>query len=328
MPEPLILSRDRLPPQPKALTMGPQMMYWQLVENGRVVWESEPIHNLVLNQAKNQLATQVLTTLADYACVGTGNTAPAATQTALTSEIKRTSYNAAIGDTVAEITTGVFEFTRTRQFVSADIVGQNLTEWGFSFSSVQGDANLAVRELFRDGGNNPVTITPGAGQDLRLIYKFRVTVGPVTPQAGSINIAGIGIKTGQYMLLKNDNNSQPIYDMVSQMMRGSAGYGIAVYANPIVLDYNSAVELINYGFLGGVRGNWQAYTPGSKQRVMPALTLDSSQGNGTIRGFTLGNNFYTTYWEAKLLFQFDAGQEITKDNLHSLTFDPWMVSWT
>lgn len=325
-----ILTRERIPPFVKSsVTLEAQHLLVQLVDSrtGILLWESEPMHNLVLNQGKEQLASVAIENIAAYAVVGTGNAAPVATDTGLQTELVRTNYNGGISDSVAEVSTGTFEFTRTRQFTAAQVANQNLTEWGFSYSNSAG-ANLAVRELFRDTGGNPVTITPGAGQDLRLIYKYRVSVGPTTGQAASINIAGIGVRTGQTLVFKNDLYGNPnIVNQLSAFMRGDNNQvNLYVYAGTIPLNYNAAAAPVpgSYPPSDSITLNWSSYTNGSRQRLSNSFVFDSSKANQTIKGLTVSQGNYGIV----MIFQLDTGQEFTKDNLHSLTLDPWTINWS
>ncbi|MCL0127255.1 hypothetical protein, partial [Klebsiella pneumoniae] len=89
--------------------------------------------------------------------------------------------------------------TVIREFSESEVGNLNLTEWGFSPSGSAGN-NLMSRELFRDGNGNPIAITPASDQRLRLIYKTRITLAPVVAVDASINISGIGVRTGKCVL--------------------------------------------------------------------------------------------------------------------------------
>jgi hypothetical protein len=79
--------------------------------------------------------------------------------------------------------------------------GLNLTEWGFSpVSSYNGP--LMTRELFQRRLGNPIVLTLATDQRLRLIYRYKVTVSPTSPQNVSVNIGGDGpgIRTAKFLL--------------------------------------------------------------------------------------------------------------------------------
>ncbi|MCS6783393.1 MAG: hypothetical protein RML14_01525 [Meiothermus sp.] len=309
------------------------MMHWQILgPDGRVVREADqPCHNIVLNNAKELVATLGLFEQSNWAVVGTGSTAPAPTQTGLANEIARTNQTVSGNpDTVTEVSTGVWEITRYRQFTAAQVGNQNLTEWGFSGSGTPGN-NLMCRELFRDGSNNPVTLTLDADQQLRLIYKVRVTVGPTTPQAASINITNLGVRTGQLILFRNNatSNLNPV-DSLSTMARGMDGSYIAYNPSVISLNYNDPSGPFLSGGLGFFPASWQPYVSNSKKRTQNPQTRTTNEVVGTIRGIGLsditGVGLY--YYRVRLYFQFDSGQEIIKDNLHELTISGFEVQWT
>lgn len=327
---PRLVVRERIPPPARTkLTLEPQTMHWQIIgPDGRVVREADQnCHNLVLDNAKELIATLGVFEQSGWAVVGTGSTAPNPSQTGLVNERARTNQTGGPTDSTTEVSTGVWEITRYRQFSAAQVGGQNLTEWGFSGSGTAGN-NLMSRELFRDGSNNPVTLTLDSDQQLRLIYKVRVTVGPTTPQAASINISGIGERTGQIILFRNNINSNlnPVQSL-SNMARGTQGGNVILHGDTITLNYNDTDGpfLFNLGFLNG---SWQSYVANSKKRTQNARTFATNQGNGTIRGIGLSDGNGPADFRVRLYFQFDSGQEFTKNNLHELTIGGFEVSWT
>lgn len=331
---PRLVVRERIPPPAQiGLTLEPQELHWQILgPDGRVVREADqPCHNVVLNNAKELVATLGLFEQSNWAVVGTGSTAPNASQTGLAAEIARTDQTVSDNpDTTTEVSTGIWEITRYRQLTAAQVGGQNLTEWGWSGSGTAGN-NLMSRELFRDGSNNPITLTLYADQQLRLIYKIRVTVGPTTPQAASINITGIGIRSGLFCLQR-------------RIITGSYGYN----ANPVeafsIFARGSGVPKWIYGFerrtigygesfwsISNMRefaGAWMSYNPNSKERKMASATRGTQEINGTIYGIGCNENHLRTGPYPRMYFQFDEGQEITKNNLHELTIAGFGISWT
>lgn len=309
------------------IALEPQIMQWALLDDltGRVTASGEQ-HNLVLSQAANTLFAQHgLADMTLYACVGTGNAAPAVGQTGLVAEVSRTNtVPAGDSDSVTRISPGVYDVRRVRQFSAAQIGGLNLTEWGFSPLGTAA-ANLAHRELFRDGSNNPVTITPTLSQSLRLIKIDRLTLGPAVAVSGSINIAGIGNLTGRLFCVAG-NSAAPFYqdfselETIERLIKGAA-IAFAPLVNRVAESYTSFAQIS--AFAPGVA----AYAANSKTRATNSLVLGQNDANQVIHGVTLG---YTgpSLTAAGVIFQFDVGQEFTKTNLNQLTLDPWTVSWT
>lgn len=115
-----------------------------------------------------------------YVAVGTGTAAPEVSQTGLASEIARTAANLGLGAsrTRTRLSYGVYRITFTRAFDYNQANG-NLTEFGGSHSPNVGDGTL-TRELFRDGGGNPIVITKTSNERLAITYHFEVTLTPTT----------------------------------------------------------------------------------------------------------------------------------------------------
>ncbi|WP_337871170.1 hypothetical protein [Meiothermus sp.] len=328
---PKIVVRPRIPPFANfKLALQPQEMHWQILANGRVVREAEqPCHNVVLDNSKELIATLGIFEQSSYAVVGTGSTAPSTSQTGLINEVVRT--NAGVTgnpDTITEVSTGVWEITRYRQFTAAQVGGLNLTEWGWSGSGTAG-GNLMSRELFRDGSNNPITLTLDNDQQLRLIYKVRVTVGPTAPQAASINISGLGVRTGNLILFRNNVNTNlnPV-DALSRMAIGIVSQNIVFGSNIYGLDYNDPSGPYILPNLGYFETSWQSYVANSKMRKQNNYVAQPNDIVGTIRCFGITDLIGISQYRTRLLFQFDGGQEIEKDNLHELTIEGFKVEWT
>lgn len=349
----LVWVRHLVPPPPTAqMRLEPQHMHWQLGRYrerlssgpgglGRAkVWvvdqEAEQ-HNLVLNQTYDSLiASYGFTLLTKYAAVGTGSTPPAATQTGLVAEARRTNrdQNGSTGTfSYTRVANGVYEQTTVREFLETEVGNSNLTEWGFSPSNTAG-GNLICRELFRDGNGNPIVITPAADQRLRLIYKTRVTLSPTVAVSASIDISGIGVRTGKYVLTLSTGGAGGSYPDLVVVEVGITGNVINSGGNPSTLYQNIYLHSValpttytdttvsSSGVLGSKWPGLQAYVSGSRQRKTNPVTFASNEANGTIRTIGLGS-----YGGGGFRFVLDSGQEFTKDNLHKLTINGFTVTW-
>ncbi len=297
-----------------------QYMHWQLIEkSGLIVAEGEQ-HNLVLNQASEQFPVHGFDGVTAFAVVGTGSTAPNVTQTGLTSELVRTStIPSGESDSTTMFANGVYDIRRVRQFSSAQVGNQNLTEWGFAPVGSAG-ANLAVRELFRDGSNNPITITPSATQSLRIVYVTRVTLSPVVAQSVSVNISGVGNRSGQLFLSQSDD-----FFTINALVQGTVGFGLM-----------SSAPAVGYGTVFGM-GNTDrivtqvaaAYVANSKSRTYSNAVYGANNANGTIFGLAVRSNSNpNNFANFGSLLRFDNGQEFTKTSLYTLSISPFGVSWT
>ena len=141
--------------------------------------------NLVTNGGLNAVATQRLRWYPGaisndpqewraWMRVGTGSTAPAFSNSALANEV----FDEEPGDMATNSDGGFADVnsypSASGGFISAHFritrvftldQARNLTEYGFSTTAA---GNLNVRELFRDGNGNPITISIAAGKKLRV----------------------------------------------------------------------------------------------------------------------------------------------------------------
>lgn len=352
--------RTRENPPRMTVRLEAHEMHWQIVgPDGRVVREAEqPIHNLILDQTYTSLMpTHGIIPLNQYAVVGTGSTAPTPSQTGLVSELVRTgSVPAGESDQAQFVSDGVYDIRRVKEFTEAQVGGQNLTEWGFSPSASAG-ANLMCRELFRDGSSNPITLTLASDQKLRLIYKMRVTIGPTTVQAVTVNIGGEGPgnRTAQFIVTNRMGglsgggslDSNPIYGGITFPVNSSTGdlqcahcmikgvnvdgggyntvrFKIAASVDPAPLTYghtSSSITPINVGHFGLTFGSVSGRT---RQGSFEATT---AQMNGTIKSVVLGVNNHSNTATPTINLVFDSGQEFTKANTHKLLIANYQITW-
>jgi len=358
----IILVRPLLPPPPQLTArLQPQYLHWQVgryrerltsgpggLGRGKVwvVDKEGEQHNLILTQTYDTLIPLYgFIQLVQYAAVGTGSTPPDASQTVLANEVARTS-SIATGYTSLYIPTriadGVADILAAREFTETQVGGLNLTEWGFGPRPASGtgsDPRLAVRELFRDASGDPVVLTLVSDQRLRLFYKMRLTVGPVTPQNVSINIDGIGVRTGKLVMRKTayfssstwstlgynlgydfgdiavmDAFSRAVSGVLSDVVFGIAGVDPATY-------YNNTTQY-STGNLASKYASYQGYVANSRQRKTNPVTWSSSEANFTIYGI----GFTSAQYPSPLLI-FGPGQEFTKTNLYKLQIGEWTLSW-
>jgi hypothetical protein len=367
------------PPLEIGARIRPQWLHWQVGryreklsfgpggEGKAKIWVPEKEgeqHNLILTQFYDSLIPQYgFIGPSQYAAVGTGSTAPDPSQTQLANEIgtsssPRRTNRVPTGESneiEALATYGEYNIRRVFEFTEAQVGGLNLTEWGFSpVSSYNGP--LMTRELFRDGSGNPVVLTLDTDQRLRLIYRYKVTVSPTSPQDVSVNIGGDGpgIRTAKFLLTG-------IFST-----RSSTGYGTVIYFGVPVSSDNSTyrqrrgdllvADVLARGGqtegLGRVAFSTNAvpltYIHTSDNIVTnnpnKSLSYNSPVGRSrnasvllqvtehviTIKSVILNGNInYDSYnyVAATGNLVFDNGQEFTKDNLHKLLIAYWQVTW-
>ncbi len=225
---------------------------------------------------------------------------------------------------------GVVDFSVTREFTETQVGGRNLTEWGFAPAQTP-TSNLMCRELFRDGSGNPVVLTLDTDQRLRLIYKWRVTVGPVVAQDASINISGIGVRTGKLFLRKRVPVNNFPWNLfgddfgdiaaIHGIMVGSTSYyrGHVLHNANILPDYNDTATYTPAGPFKAFA--FQSYVSGSRQRKTQPVTWLPNEANITIRLIGIGSDVHP------IGVKLNSGQEFTKTNLYKLRIDEWTLTW-
>lgn len=169
---------------------------WELLDRSGKVVRRGGSENLVLDQGL-QLAAQYagsctywntdhmycgLQRFLAYVAVGTGNSAPDVTQTALDNEVGRTHVDLGLGaeQSWTDVSDGVYEMTVTRAFDYGEANG-DLKELG---GATADSGELATRALFKDGSGNPTTITKTNENRLVITYTLRITITPTTVTDG------------------------------------------------------------------------------------------------------------------------------------------------
>jgi hypothetical protein len=366
---PRIVVRPILPPPLEVgARIRPQWLHWQVGryreklsfgpggEGKAKIWVPEiegEQHNMILNQFYDSLIPQYgMVGSSLYAAVGTGSTAPDPTQTQLANEIGTSSSPRRTSSpppgqhhqVEALATPGEYNVLRVHEFPETWVGGLNLTEWGYSPLSSRNGA-LMTRELFRDSNGNPIVLTLAADQSLRLIYRYKVTVSPTSPQAVSVNIGGDGpgVRTAQFMLtgvVSNDSywgcrlpSPQRGGDLIvaDVLARGTRAFGSSGGVGTVAFSNQAApltYILSGHSFPTTFAGKPLSYNaPVGRSRKASAL-LEASENATTIRSVILNGNLYssgTVLPTGNLVF--DNGQEFTKDNLHRLFVGYWQVTW-
>jgi hypothetical protein len=370
---PRIVVRPILPPPLEiGARIQPQWLHWQVGrykerlsfgpggEGKAKIWVPEregEQHNLILTQFYDSLIPQYgFIGPSQYAAVGTGSTAPDPSQTQLANEIgtstspRRTNTipSGESNEIEALATPGEYNIRRVFEFTEAQVGGLNLTEWGFSPVNTR-NGPLMTRELFRDGSGNPIVLTLATDQRLRLIYRYKVTVSPTSPQGVSVNIGGDGpgIRTAKFLLtgrigcvatpyfgvsISSDSSYAArrgdliIVDVLARAGR-HGGVGTAgVSGNAAPLTYIHSTSRLA---TADPNKNLSYSAPAGRSRTASIL-FQNTEANITIKSVILNSNMCSslntdTGPGGNLVF--DGGQEFTKDNLHKLLIAYWQVTW-
>jgi hypothetical protein len=341
---PRIVVRPILPPPLEiGARVQPQWLHWQVGrykeklsfgpggEGKAKIWVPElegEQHNLILTQFYDSLIPQYgFIGSSRFAAVGTGSTAPDPSQTQLANEIgtstspRRTNTvpSGESNEIEALATYGEYNIRRVYEFTEAQVGGLNLTEWGFSPVNIY-NGPLMTRELFRDGSGNPVVLTLATDQRLRLIYRYKVTVSPTSPQDVSVNIGGDGpgIRTAKFLLtgmfstldpfnayftvdyfgiLLSSSNSvyrQRRGDLVvvDALARGASTGGVGSVgfsSNAAPLTYIHTTHTFSTN--SNNKGLW--YDPPSGRSRRASVLLQTTEHVITIKSVILNGNLYT-----------------------------------
>lgn len=342
---PIVRARDRLAPKPRVSAGLEGWVEWRLIDRkGRAVKGGEQ-HNLILDTYLDTLATWTtldsyrgpygtlsgFSALLSHFAVGTSSTPPDVTDAALGAQVGAR-VTTLIATNVTRVSECVYDFELEREFDFAQGNG-NLTEFGFANGA---SSAILVRELFRDGSGNPITITKTTDYKLRIKYTHRLELGPKfsSPATGSVSIAGIG--TVQYDLMwirgsdPNINSDAAAFGMFAAG-RALSGYiqaaGGVFALSTVPTAYNS-----NVGAL--VSSNREAartpdtYVPGSFSRTADVL-FPTDQANFEIATIGIGGGTQgSSNGVLGLALVLDSNDRFTKDSLHTLSLDEvFTVSW-
>jgi len=352
--------RERCPPPWKATACVEGWLKWELINRqGRVTRGGEQ-HNLILNQGLDQIATYGVVNLVGtigetnptsgirYAAVGTDNSAPAVTDTALGAELARTNVGPdglTVNESISRSGDGVYDHVRTFEFDFAAAIG-NLTEWGISPSATAG-SNLYARELFRDGGGSPEPVTKTADDKLRLVYTRRTTITPTGWTSGSLVITGHATVNGNYRLIGGDENGPSGYmdlrvfsyvatgtppsPSPTNNWDGGALWLPSTNQSALTYAYSTAVigDANNPAVGMAVHQAAAAYVPGSYERTGMILKYLTNRGNFEHYGIAIAGagRDNVRFGRVGFIFDYDDGKQWTKDNLHELRVTLPTVSW-
>ena len=153
-----------------------------------------PYPNLVTNYGVDLMFTnsQTFAAVSTYCGVGTGSTAPAATDTTLVTQVgTRTNASTLISDTNSGTPNYIHSYIRNFAFSTGQVVG-NLTETGF-FSASTG-STCSARALIKDGSGNPTSFPVLVTEALTVTYENRF-IPNTTDVTSSVVISGVTYTT-------------------------------------------------------------------------------------------------------------------------------------
>ena len=297
-----------------------------LLEDGSNVLTGESrnlasFENLILDSGLNRLGTG---SVIDGACVGTGTTAPADSQTSLASLLRVTSTQQSRVELAGSTTAPYYAECRIVYRFAAGTAAGNLSEVGLGWDVNTGSntmGGLWCRALIKDSGGNPTTITVLADEVLDIVYTLQLHP-PTSDATGTFNLSG---EAYQYTLRPAYVNNRTFYDYHwrASLILGRIDTFYGVVAR------TGTIESVTSGPSGtGASGDItmikQPYVNGSKQCVFDITAgLNAANLAGGIRSMQF--SLYGNAWQAEFSRVSD-GAAIPKNNTNVLTI-PFWVSW-
>jgi hypothetical protein len=287
---------------------------------GEVVRETGWFKNLITNQGLDRIG-QAQDWL-KFCQVGTGNTTPANTDTALVT------YTAGVVATSAvRAAAGSPDYyaytTNTYVYTLGAVVG-NMAEVGIGWAT--SGSTLFSRALIVDGGGFPTTLPVLVTEQLQVIYQFRV-YPPLTDSTGNVTISGTvynytirAAMIGTYSNLTGGSDyGWGGFNTSGDFARRAAT--LLVYGATTGLAANTSRPTLVYaGTGGGITRTDAAYTTGTYYRDLTFFASSTDwNGSGNPQtiyiGWTLG------------AYQVEFSPTFAKTSLNSLTL-VFRQSWT
>lgn len=294
-----------------------------LLENGNNVLTGESrnlasFENLILDSGLNRLGTGGVI---DGACVGTGTTAPANSDTSLASLLRVTSTQQSVAELAGSTTAPYYAEWRIVYRFAAGTAAGNLSEVGLGWGANAGAntvGGLWCRALIKDSGGNPTTITVLSDEVLDIVYTLQLHP-PTSDATGTFNLSGVAY---QYTLRPAWVNKRTYYNSweAGRTAGGIFSFGVAAFDGNIGSVTSGPSGTAGYN----IALTKQTYVNNSKQCVFNATAdLNTSNLAGGIRSMQF--DLQGSCWQAEFSRVSD-GAAIPKDNTNVLTI-PFWVSW-
>lgn len=322
-----------------------------VLSKGIIVEERPWARNLILDQGKNYWAGGIgsFAYLVRACAVGTGTTTPAASDTGLQSEAKRTTtYYTASGGCGYSDTGATRKMWRTFDF-PVESSGVNYAELGWSPIDSAG-ANLFSRTLISGG-----TVSLTAGQSLRVVYELSVTVAPASTTTENLSVSGWPVAPatntevtwkiqGDRTFSQIDSSGNSNGGFIEPGWRApfaGSGWTTNVAFAPSIRSANATLNDVfsnislsgtslhpNY-YSGYGSGSYSAYVSGSFSRVLPSLGFINAAQFASTNILFLGyapkdSEYY--YSETKSVIGCNFTQAQTKDALYRLKFPGFTIT--
>lgn len=244
--------------------------------------------NLILDQGLERAASAAGSAHIAYCHVGTGSTAPAASQTGLTSFVAGTGLGGNTPTSTNSVSGAIpyVEYITSRQFPIGGAVG-TFSEIGMGWSS--SGNTLFCRELIRDSGGSPTTITVLSDEALDVEYRFRLYLD-TTDRTGTVTLSGVGYDWT--LRSASLSNWLPGTFVVSGIGSTHPFISDTVYGTGAVLGAVGAVPTGGTSTTYGATKTLASYVAGSYSRVCnDSIPLANANVGGGIVCLYRGWNF-------------------------------------
>jgi hypothetical protein len=164
--------------------------YKLAIKRGDDIIEETPwFHNTILDQGLDRMGATASAEIINSAQVGTGTTAPSTTQTSLTSFLAGVNRGSPYPNSSVNSGSPNYQSLKTWifTFTQGAVVG-TISEVGVGWAST--GATLFSRELIRDGGGSPITLSLTAIDQLIIYYELTFTP-TITTGSGSVVLNSI-----------------------------------------------------------------------------------------------------------------------------------------
>lgn len=240
--------------------------------------------------------------LARTCLVGTGNTAPAFTDTTLDVYLASASTEDATNSFVDDVSEPYWKFVRVYRFNAGTATG-NLAEVGTGWAT----NDLLSRALILDGGGVPTTITVLADEYLDVTFEFRNYIDPAS-YTGTISISGTPYDIewrpaliGTVVAVDKAINTTGAMQVAATQTLGT------IYQQPSSLGSNQTVD------------SYSTYVSGD---YFIDMTFEWGLSSGNLTG-GIGSALFTT-GQSRFQISFDPKIPKTNTDILTLTF---RVSW-
>ena len=272
--------------------------------------ETEWFHNLVLNSGLYRMSEGVWI---DRCCVGTGNTVPIETQTALASFRASTPTKQRIVNSLQTTSSPYYRSSQVTWRFGIGLASGNISEVGLGWS----DTSLWNRALIKDINGDPISITVLSDEYLDVVSEVREYVA--TSTSGSFNllnksggiISNHTILASPYMVIASGlSNFNKISPYLLQTYTGNK---------------SSSLTSTPSGQISEVGHSSVTYPTPTSMRSVYSLGL--TQSNGIIKSIVNIISGVIINGTQDSAYQFQITPPITKNNTQVLTFTI-TVSWT